>query len=372
MRALWSARVSVSPNVSITMRSTSREQVSSRQAARASCAAPASSPCAFSARASANLPFAVIGFCVRKKEITVAAGRRSSHSALSARRRSIVAFGQLGLSQKAARRSKPPSFSSLRRIAHSTSLRASGSPMVFWTVVASLVLPRRARSIACLTSAISAAGVAAAFGGGERRGRQHGRDLRGRRGGRRREIAGCAGAGRSGAWRQRRRDRREAAVARTGVGDRLNGGFGAEATANWRPGAGQGDGLAGLAAAFAPLSAQACGGRLGGFGGLLVRGLRGGFAALLAGFAAAGFAGAGLCGCSVLGFSAGFAASAGAKRAPETSAASVHSRSRRERPRSKFIPSSLAAVAAPVSPKSLGPKTPDPAPNRFPPNPVYE
>ena len=41
MRALWSARVSRSPSVSITMRSTCGEQASSRQAWRASCAAPA-------------------------------------------------------------------------------------------------------------------------------------------------------------------------------------------------------------------------------------------------------------------------------------------------------------------------------------------
>ena len=61
MRALWSARVSTSPNVSMTMRSTSREQVSSRHAWRTSEAAAGVWPCAISARASANLPLAVSG-----------------------------------------------------------------------------------------------------------------------------------------------------------------------------------------------------------------------------------------------------------------------------------------------------------------------
>ena len=96
-----------------------------------------------------------------KKLRTVSAERFSSHSALSARLRSIVAFGQLGLSaMKAARRLKPASFSSLRRIVHSTSLRASGSEIVCWIVLASVVLPRRTRSSACFVSATSAAGVA--------------------------------------------------------------------------------------------------------------------------------------------------------------------------------------------------------------------
>ena len=151
----------MSPKVSITARSTADEQVSSRQAWRTSCAAAGVSPWASSARASANLPFAVIGFDEAKKLRSVSAERLSSHSALSARLRSIVAFGQLGLSaMKAARRLKPASFSSLRRIVHSTSLRASGSEIVCWIVVASVVLPRRTRSSACFASATSAAGVA--------------------------------------------------------------------------------------------------------------------------------------------------------------------------------------------------------------------
>src|SRR6185369_2729840 len=50
MRALWSARVSTSPNVSITAFSTDAEQVSSRHAERTSCAAVAVSPCAARAR----------------------------------------------------------------------------------------------------------------------------------------------------------------------------------------------------------------------------------------------------------------------------------------------------------------------------------
>ncbi len=52
---------------------------------------------------------------------------------------------------------------SLRRMIHSTSLRAAGSEMVAWTLVALPAPPLRRPSIALLTSAISASEV---WGGG--------------------------------------------------------------------------------------------------------------------------------------------------------------------------------------------------------------
>jgi len=89
------------------------------------------------------LPFPVIGLDEAKKSRTVPAARLSSHNALSARLRMVMALGQLGFSAlNAARRSNPASFSSLRRIVHSTSLRARGSEIVFSTEAASPVLPR--------------------------------------------------------------------------------------------------------------------------------------------------------------------------------------------------------------------------------------
>jgi len=103
-------------------------------------------------------------------------------------------------------------------------------------------------------------------------------------------------------------------VARTGVEERLNGGFGAEATVNCGRERGRGTDLAAIGAAFVA-----------------------GFAAALAvGFLVAGFAAAFLSEVLVwsgfvvadLGFSSGLAASAGIKSAPETSAASVHCRRR--------------------------------------------
>ena len=56
----------------------------------------------------------------------------------------------------AAYRLKFASASGWRRMNHSTSFRAAGSPIVFCTAVASLVLALRARSIASLTAARSA------------------------------------------------------------------------------------------------------------------------------------------------------------------------------------------------------------------------
>ena len=99
MRALWSARVSMSPKrvhhgaLDGAPSRCPRARPGARAARRRRCR-----PAASSARASANLPFAVIGFDEAKKARTCRRTRLSSHSALSARRRSIVAFGQLGLS----------------------------------------------------------------------------------------------------------------------------------------------------------------------------------------------------------------------------------------------------------------------------------
>src|ERR1700692_4605843 len=65
-------------------------------------------------------------------------------------------LGQPGLSaMNAAYRLKFVSASGWRRMNHSTSFRAAGSPIVFWMAVASLVLALRARSIAFLTAARS-------------------------------------------------------------------------------------------------------------------------------------------------------------------------------------------------------------------------
>ena len=135
MRALWSARVSRSPSVP------------------SPCARPAASRCprarpgaraarrrrgrlaASSARASANLPLAVMRLGGAEEG---AHGRGDRAARPTARFRRAGAASWRSASSgcrrlKAARRSKPASFSSLRRIVHSISLRASGSPIVFWT-----------------------------------------------------------------------------------------------------------------------------------------------------------------------------------------------------------------------------------------------
>src|SRR2546429_3400805 len=102
------------------------------------------------------------------KRRTVAASLRSCHSRTSARRRNRLMLGQCGLSaMKAAKRLKFASPSGWRRMNHSTSLWAAGSPMVFPMAVASPVLPLRTRSIACLTAARSPdSGAAVAAGAG--------------------------------------------------------------------------------------------------------------------------------------------------------------------------------------------------------------
>src|ERR1700682_3307308 len=65
-------------------------------------------------------------------------------------------LGQPGLSvMNAAYRPKFASASGWRRMNHSTSFRAAGSPIVFCIAVASFVLALRARSIASLTAARS-------------------------------------------------------------------------------------------------------------------------------------------------------------------------------------------------------------------------
>src|SRR5207247_8923414 len=84
----------------------------------------------------------------------------------SARRRNRLRLGQCGLSAtKAAKRLKFASPSGWRRMNHSTSFWAAGSPIVFPIAVASPVLDLRTRSIACLTAARSPdSGVGVAAG----------------------------------------------------------------------------------------------------------------------------------------------------------------------------------------------------------------
>ena len=159
---------------------------------------------------------------------------------------------------KALRRSKPAPLSSLRRIAHSISFCASGSPTVFCTAVASLTLPRRTRSIACLTSATSAAEVdalsATATEAGERR------DTGRRRG--RRQHRRCIASSRIEGSASSRIDGLSVAAAAGVTGEKLmvgriavgesvgfTGWAVTDATVNCGRGRGTGAGAAGLAAA---------------------------------------------------------------------------------------------------------------------------
>src|SRR5262249_36925584 len=74
--------------------------------------------------------------------------------------RNMVRFGQPGLAaMKARKRLLSAPLWSLRRIIHSTSLRATGSEIVAATSVALLAPPWRSASMALLTCAISAAEV---------------------------------------------------------------------------------------------------------------------------------------------------------------------------------------------------------------------
>src|SRR5262249_59867784 len=107
---------------------------------------------------SAKWPLAVNGESLAKNVRATVGSGRSCHSIASARRRMKLIEGQLGLLViKAAYRAKLAPLSSLRRIAHSTSLRATGSLIDCLVSVACEVFPWRARATALLTWATSAA-----------------------------------------------------------------------------------------------------------------------------------------------------------------------------------------------------------------------
>ena len=101
-RALWSAAVIRSLKMSRAGPSRSLPNASLRQASRISACAADLSPCSRSARASANLPLAVVGLSLPKKERTAIGSGRSDHSAASARRRNRAMAGQLGFSERNA------------------------------------------------------------------------------------------------------------------------------------------------------------------------------------------------------------------------------------------------------------------------------
>ena len=97
-----------------------------RQASRMSDAASSSPPSAFTARASATLPSAVVGSCSEKKARTAEAGFRATSRASSARRPSAAMTGQSGLSRlKAVSRSNP--IGANRTATHAVNVRSSGS-----------------------------------------------------------------------------------------------------------------------------------------------------------------------------------------------------------------------------------------------------
>src|SRR5258707_14655061 len=84
----------------------------------------------------------------------------STQSIASARLRNIPRFGQPGLpAMKPRKRLLSAPLWSLRKMIHSTSLRATGSEMVAATSVALLAPPWRSVSMALLTSAVSGADV---------------------------------------------------------------------------------------------------------------------------------------------------------------------------------------------------------------------
>ena len=97
MRALSSAAAIRPANVARACASSSAEKPSLRQASRTSVSAPARSPLASSARASANRPLAVRGGSLLKKAMTACGSTWRCQSAASARRRKVIMLGQLGL-----------------------------------------------------------------------------------------------------------------------------------------------------------------------------------------------------------------------------------------------------------------------------------
>src|SRR5262249_24224505 len=153
MRAASSAGVIKPPNVSRACPSRSEEKASLRQASCKIAEARATSPRVKSALANAKCPLGERGGSLAKKAITVCGSLGSCQRAASARRRRGAMLGQLGLAlMKAIYREKSFEPSSLRRITHSTSLRASGSVIEFAAVVASSWRFLRSRSIACFTA----------------------------------------------------------------------------------------------------------------------------------------------------------------------------------------------------------------------------
>src|SRR4029453_7612457 len=111
-----------------------------------------------SARASTRWPVADWGGESLKKIKSCAGLGFSFQSIASARLRNMVRFGQPGLAaMKARKRLLSPPLWSLRRIIHSTSLRATGSEIVAAASVALLAPPWRSASMALLTRANSAA-----------------------------------------------------------------------------------------------------------------------------------------------------------------------------------------------------------------------
>src|SRR5262249_1441112 len=116
-----------------------------------------------SARASTRWPVPDWGGESLKKLKTCAGFGFSFQSIASARLRNMVRFGQPGLgAMEARKRLLPAPLWSLRRIIHSTSLRATGSEIAPATSVALLAPPWRSASMALLTCAISAAEVCGA------------------------------------------------------------------------------------------------------------------------------------------------------------------------------------------------------------------
>ena len=99
MRALWSARVRISPKASDTLLSTSCEKPSLRHASRTSASAPLRSPRTSSARAMGELALGGERRPLREIGGTRPASGRSWNAAASALRRNVTMLGQFGLAE---------------------------------------------------------------------------------------------------------------------------------------------------------------------------------------------------------------------------------------------------------------------------------
>src|SRR5260221_11761380 len=118
------------------------------------------SPCAMSARASTRRPVPDCGGEPLKKLNACAGLTLPAAGTASGRLGNIRRFGQPGLpAVKPRKRLLSAPLWSLRKMIHSTSLRATGSERVAATSVALLAPPWRSVSMALLTSAVSAADV---------------------------------------------------------------------------------------------------------------------------------------------------------------------------------------------------------------------